>query len=270
MFCRKCGKQIEAGEDFCTSCGAPAESAGEGNRAAIETGDVSAGNASGAKKAKNTVPTKNLFAFMKYGKLAIVAVVVLLLVGAAIWISGYLRAKSWEKPIIADDTVVDVSTLQQQILSIGELATLEYNYKNVVTLKNSHQIIGWNIPLTQKSFIIVYDGTMKIGIDTSDILINASEHTKTISITVPKAKILSHELHEDSVEVLEEKSGLFNPVSITDWATMAVSEKQKMEETVSASDMFTRAQNDAVKMLQALIGGIVPANYTVNVTCKGT
>jgi len=163
-------------------------------------------------------------------------------------------------------TVVNVSNLQQQILSIGELATLQYDYTNVVELKNSRQIKGWDVPLTQKTFIVVLDGTMKIGIDTSGIAVDAPENSQTISVTIPKAKILSHEIHEDTLKVLNQKSGLFNTVQIEDYTTLAASEKKAMEDKASSGDMFIRAENDAVKMLQALIAGIVPAEYTVEVT----
>ena len=274
MFCSKCGNQIREHANFCVSCGTSAER--EDSGAEVLAGDVSAGNTNDAEKAvsmaaikssdavnKGFVATKNIISFKPFAILAIVAVLVLIFAGAALSLGEYFRVEPIE---IVKDTVVDVANLQHQILSIGELATLEYNYKDVITLKDSHSIRGWNIPLTQKSFIITLEGTMKIGIDASDISINASEHTRTISLTVPKAKILSHELHEGTVEVLEETSGLFNPVSIDDWTAMAVAKKQDMEDKVFESDMLVRAENDAVRMLQALIVGVVPEGYTVNVT----
>ena len=102
---------------------------------------------------------------------------------------------------------------------------------------------------------------MKIGIDTS-------EPNRAISIAVPKAKIISHELYEDTLEVLEESSGLFNPIRIEDWATEATAQKQAMEADASESDMFARAQNDAVVILKAFIEGVIPEEYTVNITYK--
>ena len=185
------------------------------------------------------------------------------LAAAVLLVGGYFISKSMTPD---NKTVVNVSNLQQQIVSIGELATIEYNYRNVVALKDSRQIKGWNIPLTQKSFMVVVEGTMKIGIDTSGILIDAPEESQTISITIPRAKILSHEIHEDTVQVFDEKSGLFNRISIEDWTTLAAIEKQAMVDKVSETDIFTRAENDAAKMLQAFIEGIVPVEYAVNVT----
>jgi len=109
---------------------------------------------------------------------------------------------------------------------------------------------------------------MKIGIDISDINITASEDTQTVSVTIPKATILSHELLEDTMEVMDESSGLFNPVHIDDWATMAVEQKQSMEDKVSESDLITRAQDDAIKMIKALLDGVVPDEYTVSVSVR--
>lgn len=162
-----------------------------------------------------------------------------------------------------DSRSINISALEQQIISIGELATVEYNYKNVLTLEDSHQIKGFTIPLTQKSVIAVVEGTMKIGINAADILVDASEQSKTISITIPKAKILSHEVHEDTIQILNEKSGLFNPIRIEDWNTLAAEQKQAMAEEVSQGELFARAENDAANMLQTLIKGIIPADYTV-------
>ena len=38
-----------------------------------------------------------------------------------------------------------------------------------------------------------------------------------------------------------------------------------MEEKISETDLFTRAENDAATMLKLLIEGVVPEEYTVDV-----
>jgi len=167
---------------------------------------------------------------------------------------------------VSSSSTVNVSNLQQQILSIGELATVEYDYTNVVDSQTSRTIKGRNVPLTKKSFIVALDGTIKIGIDIAEGSFDVNEDTKTVSVIVPKAKILSHEIHEDTLRVLDEKSGLFNPISIEDYTTLAASQKKAMEDKVAGGDMFERAENDAAKMLQTLIEGVVPEEYTVEVT----
>ena len=256
MFCGKCGNRIKEDATFCVSCGAPVESKEKKG----EIMDRSTNYTSNNKTTK--LKTGNL---KKVAIIAIMAILIIILVVILIRTSGC----SWVNPLeveVTNETVISVSYLEQQIVSIGELALVEYNYKTLITMQDSHKLGGWSIPLTQKSFIITVDGRIKIGIDASDIFVNVSENMKTISVVVPGAKILSHELFEETLVVMEESSGLFNPVSIEDWATMAIVEKQAMEEQVMASDVFTRAENDAVRMLQAFLGGVVPEEYTVNVT----
>ena len=166
---------------------------------------------------------------------------------------------------VGSSTVVNIANLQEQVLSIGELATIEYDYTNVIDSKTSHTIKGWNVPGTAKSFIVVLDGTMKIGIDASGITVEESEGSQSILITIPKAKILSHEIHEDTLKVLDQKSGLFNPVKIEDYTSLAATEKKEMETKAATGDLFPRAEKEASKMIQQLIGAGLPDEYTVEV-----
>jgi len=258
MFCSKCGKKTNSDAEFCSSCGSAVVQDNE------DTDTIS--ERSNSKPSEKSVrnersATKMNFATLK--KYAFVAAAVLIIVITAIIafrIGGFLQGNPLE---IESETVVNITTLEHQILTIGEIATLQYYYRNLIVMEDSHKIFGWNIPLTQKSFIIRVDGVINIGIDASEIIINANENTKTIQITIPSAKILSHELKEETMVILDESSGLFNPVSIEDWSIMAVEEKGVIEEEAKESDMFTRAEEDAVRMLQALIEGVVPDNYTV-------
>ena len=198
--------------------------------------------------------------FKKYIYLVLPVIVVLVI--AIVTLGGERFKKTESNPVL------NVISLEEQILAIGELATLQYDYKTLIQSSDNHKIKGWTIPLTQKSVIISIDGTMKIGVDMSEVSIDNSEE-KIISITVPKSKILSHTLHEDTMAVLEEKSGLFNRISFEDWPTMAASEKQTMVDKVSESDMFIKAGNDAVRILQSLIAGVIPEGYIVEVYYEG-
>jgi len=257
MFCRKCGKSIKTDADFCTSCGTSITSDNEQN-IRIEKPDIT--NSTDNDKKRKNVKKIDFTAIKRYLYVAIAVLLIVIIAIVAFRIGGFLQGNPLE---IENEVTISVATLEYQLHTIGEIATLQYYYRNLITMEESHQIFGWNIPLTQKSFIIRVDGIIKIGIDASEMIISASEQTNTIQITIPRAKILSHELKEDTMVVLDESSGLFNRVSIEDWATMAVEEKAVMETEVKESDMFIRAEEDAVRMLQALIEGVVPDNYTV-------
>jgi len=258
MFCSKCGKALAKDSEFCMSCGSLIKKEDD---LQTEKMTVSPGNS-----ASGTLKKASLF--LKIKRYAIIAVIIVVIVALAVIvlkISGWLSGAPLE---VESNISIDTAALEEQILSIGELATIEYYYQTVIMYEDSHAILGWDIPFTQKSFIIVIDGRMKIGIDTSDIRVNASEQAHSISVTLPKAKILSHELLEDTMVVMDESSGLFNPVSIEDWSTMAVEQKESMAEKVNETDLFKRAEDDAVRMIQALIESVAPDEYTITVSIK--
>ena len=41
----------------------------------------------------------------------------------------------------------------------------------------------------------------------------------TVTITLPEAEILSHEIDEDSMEVFDEKTSIFNPFTVEDFTS---------------------------------------------------
>lgn len=61
---------------------------------------------------------------------------------------------------------ITVVQLEEQISSIGELATLKYTYTNSARKEgNMTWIWGWTLPFSDSSLLVTYDGTLKAGID---------------------------------------------------------------------------------------------------------
>ena len=152
--------------------------------------------------------------------------IIILVIVAAIF---FLVGKIWpsgEKP-----TVMTSDLLSQQINEISELATVEYNYTNMGKFENQATFYGWTVPFTTKSFIISYDGKIKAGIDMSIVEVKLSG--KKITVTVPKAKILSHEIDEKSIEVFDEK--------------------EKMETNVKEKGLIEEAQKKAETTIKTFI-----------------
>ena len=116
------------------------------------------------------------------------------LVGGACFLGGRWSAGRSETAKI--DTVV----LQNQLSEIRELATVTYAYTNMAQFESSNDFYGVKIPFTTKSFILTYDGTVKAGVDLDGAEVSVSG--TTVTITLPEAEILSHEIDEDSMEAV--------------------------------------------------------------------
>lgn len=172
--------------------------------------------------------------------------IIIIVVIAAIF---FLVGKMW--PSGEEPTKISSDLLSQQIQNISELATVEYNYTNMGKFENQATFYGWKVPFTTKSFIISYDGKIKAGIDMSlvDIKINKNK----IQVTVPKAKILTHEIDEKSIEVFDETQNIFNQISITDYNQFAIDQKDKMEASVKEKGLIEEAQKKVETTIKTFI-----------------
>lgn len=141
--------------------------------------------------------------------------------------------------------------LSQQIQSISELATVEYNYTNMGKFENHATFYGWKVPFSTKSFIVSYDGTIKAGFDMTQVQVQVKKNK--VEVSLPKAKILSHEIDEKSIEVFDETKNIFNPIRITDYNNFAIDQKEKMEKNVEEKGLLNKAEDKAKTVIQNFI-----------------
>ena len=161
----------------------------------------------------------------------------------------FLVVKMW--PRGEEPTQITSDLLAQQIQDISELATVEYNYTNMGKFENQATFYGWKVPFTTKSFIISYDGKIKAGVDMTQVEVKVNK--KKIEVTLPKTKILSHEIDEKSIEVFDETQNIFNQISITDYNQFAIDQKEKMEKRVIEKGLLEEAQKKVESTVKTFI-----------------
>ena len=172
------------------------------------------------------------------------------LVGGACFLGGRWSAGRSETAKI--DTVI----LQNQLSEIRELATVTYAYTNMAQFESSNDF-------TTKSFILTYDGTVKAGVDLDGAEVSVSG--TTVTITLPEAEILSHEIDEDSMEVFDEKTSIFNPFTVEDFTSFQSDQKAAMEEKALSRGLLAEARAKAVSSVEQLFAAALPDTYTVTV-----
>lgn len=195
---------------------------------------------------------------MKKIKKLVTFVVVLLLVGFV----GFYFGVKYEGPFRIGPASITADVINAKFSEVSELVTVTYNYTSMGTFSNQLMFKDWKIPLTSKSFIVQYDGLIKAGIDLKQTKVETDGYN--ITITIPKAKILSHEIDEGSVQVLDEKTNLFNPIAVDDVTGFEDEQKKINEETAIEKGILTEAKKNAEEALKNLIldmeGG---KNYTI-------
>lgn len=179
------------------------------------------------------------------------------LVGGACFLGGRWSAGR------SENVQIDAVVLQNQLTEIRELATVTCAYTNMAQFESSNDFYGMKVPFTTKSFILTYGGTIKAGVDLDGAEVDVSG--TAVTITLPEARILSHEIDEDSVEVFDEKTSIFNPFTVEDFTSFQADQKAAMEERALSRGLLEEARRKAVSSVEQLLSAALPDPYTVEI-----
>ncbi|MDU2598215.1 DUF4230 domain-containing protein [Anaerococcus sp.] len=189
---------------------------------------------------------------------------------SAIIVAGLITAAFFYAKSIFDvkeETTITSETVESALKEAKELTTLKYHYKNIASFENSQQFQGLTIPFTKKSFLYTYEGEIHAGVDLDEAKVKVNENAKTINITLPETKILSHEIDEDSVMVYDEKNSIFNPLEMKDYSNFRKEEEAKVEKEVIDKGLLDEAEEQTVKAVKEIlnINPVINKEYTINV-----
>lgn len=166
-----------------------------------------------------------------------------------------------DNPVLLEPVApkIDLDLLHSEIADIGELATLEYLFTDAARFSDSKQIKNWNIPFTEKSFTLKWNGTIKVGVNLEEVTFEVHEDDPVIVVTMPPAQILSYEIDESSVEILDEKNNIFNSISVDDKIAFDESTKNAMIARAIENGILDKALINA----QIMIGNIISVDPAI-------
>lgn len=146
----------------------------------------------------------------------------------------------------------DSTTVMTRIAHIGELALVKHNYTGVIGYKDYKKFLNINVPLTDKYFLLKYNGYIKAGVDFERIKVNV-ENDSTLHVSIPKPRILDTVIDEKSVEVYNESENAFNPIKISDYNESLIREKNVMASDAIKQGILTDAAKQARLVLTTLM-----------------
>lgn len=189
-------------------------------------------------------------------KYLLMGIILCMLVGLAGFLSGRYAAQ--EKP-----PQVSAVVLESRLAEISELASVTYSYTNMAQFENSSDFYGVTIPFTTKRFILTYDGTIKAGIDLEKVKVHVSGND--VTVTLPEAEILSHEIDGNSVEIFDEKTSIFNPFTVEDFTAFQTGQKQVMAEKALQRGLLEEAREKAGNSVRLLLEAALPEDAVLTV-----
>lgn len=160
------------------------------------------------------------------------------------------KERTSKKPI----PVITSETLKSQINALQELVTQEYIYTNADRrTDNVKWLFNWTRPFSGTSLLVTYDGSIKAGVDLSEVQVVVDEEARKITITLPPSRITDNNIPQDSITVVEVKNGLFNEVTFDDYNTFISEQKVIMENRAIERGILEKASEEARKSIEAFL-----------------
>lgn len=188
------------------------------------------------------------------GSMKILLCVAMLVIGIVVGFAAdrYLIAQSSPK--------VTTEDIQEQIVQVSELATEQLEYSGMV-----HYSEGNIKFLTEKAFTMTYNATVKAGVDLSEADIKVED--KTITVTLPKAKMMSIEIDPNSLQFQDEERAVLNWSSHDDTSTALQIAEDNAKDKVDQDGLIAKAQESSHQLIENLLKPftIEGLGYTVNV-----
>ena len=148
--------------------------------------------------------------------------------------------------------------VQHQLEQVSQLATARYSYTNMGQFEQSSDFYGMKIPFSSKRFIVSYDGSILAGVDLKQAEVKVTG--KKVTVTLPAAEILSHEIDEKSLKVFDETKNIFNPLTIENYNNFYADQKSEMEAKASQNGLFAQAEEQAELVVKQVLGPIAEQN----------
>lgn len=164
-----------------------------------------------------------------------------------------------------EEPVYSSEIIEEKITKISELVTLDYFYTNAEkTDPTAIKFFKWNIPFTEKYLIVKYNGRIKFSTDLSKATIDLQD--TNLVVTLPHCVISSHEIDENSWQYLDQKSGLFNGITLEDGDEIRKNAKSSMEKRVEELDLISQADKNAIQQLEQFLKSIYSdLNIEINI-----
>ena len=182
----------------------------------------------------------------------IISIIVIIAILCGVAYGGYKYFKAKTENNKGHETVDNVEVIKEILAASAELNTYSYICTNVVTKSDSKTFKEWKIPFTEKSFIVQYDGTVKVGIkDLTKTLVE--QQGEKIIVKLPEVEITESEIDNDSFEKLDESNNIFNPITIEDLNEAQKDLKEKMINQAIDKGILEAAKENA----EEIVGGML-------------
>lgn len=185
----------------------------------------------------------------KVATMICLVVVVVVIVGGTIYLT---RNKTSE---------VDTTYLGAKLEKASELTTTKLTYDGFTKYTDT----GVKV-INRSDFLMVYTATARAGIDVKEIIIESDKISKTIKVTLPKAKILEVKVDPSTIKYYDTKLALFNFDSREDANDAQALAEQEAKKELEKMGILDSANEQAEVLIRGLLQESIPSDYELKFT----
>ena len=145
---------------------------------------------------------------------------------------------------------IETRLIGERLEYVQDLVTVRYHYRDAYVNKDNRQLFGLNLPLTQKRLIIIYEGVIKFGVDLRRVQRTVDHEAKTVTVMIPPAEQMGHEIPRDQIEVLDETRNILNQITAEEYLNFSEEREAEMEARAVGQGLLEEARERAAMFMR--------------------
>lgn len=180
---------------------------------------------------------------------------VLLLSMLSIWFigtTGFLIFNKTEIFAIQTNKSSEAALTQEKLVELSELATLKYEYSNVIISRTDRSIpvpVFPDFNFAEAIRLIEYSGYLKAGTDFSKVQQTYDEASEILLVKVPKSYILDNVVETEKMTVEDVKGNIFSDYPTQNIIDEVNADKKQLEEEKISQGFLEEADKRAELLL---------------------
>ena len=151
---------------------------------------------------------------------------------------------------------VDTTYIVSKLEKSSELTTSKLTYEGFSKYTDE----GYSY-INKQDFFMQYKAEVRAGIDTTEVKVDVNKIFNTITLTIPKAKILEVKILPESIQYFNEGFALFNIDSKQDAAEAQKLAEDDAKEKIANMGILEMADTQAEALIKGLIQDTIPDGY---------
>ena len=167
--------------------------------------------------------------------------------------------------IQTETSTVTIRNLEEILAPASDLVTTKYMYTDADIFEDYKSLNGMKMPLTTNKTVFTYSGTLRIGVDLSQVRFALDNDARTIRVQLPPVQVLSHDIDPASFRYYDVSKSVFNATEMGDVTELIRQLKAEKEAQARENpEVWDQADTDARNVIRGfLTSSELTRDYTV-------